>query len=116
MHFETKEAAYDFLLAQKGIEDPAVIVLGEEYIIGRWESVGALLPNLYICRVGKVAIRVFGRGPNLDSAMADALESLTRYPTKREHDASKSLLSGMQQRDGNQRGGIPVVSEPLAEK
>ena len=71
----TQADVYDWLLAQKILE-PAVMQLGDRFIVGRWVDAFEELPNKYICRIGKVAILVLGEGDTLEAAHAAAKERL----------------------------------------
>lgn len=73
----TKEEVYDWLLSER-IREPAVLVLGERHIVGRWEEAANIEPTGYICRAGRIAIVVLGWGDNWSNALEAAKAHLAR--------------------------------------
>ncbi len=63
----TQADLYDWLLTQ-GVQEPAVIMMGERCVCGRWEQIGEQLPSGYMMRSGRVAVQVLGEGATWDDA------------------------------------------------
>jgi len=64
----TPEEIYEWLL-ERGVKEPAVLTLGSRHVIGRWEGVGEVLANGFVCRAGNVAIMVLGEGESWTAAL-----------------------------------------------
>lgn len=71
----TQSEVYDALLAL-GVREPAVIMLGDRCVCGRWESIGEELPNGYMMRTGRVAVQVIGEGASWSEAYSAACTRL----------------------------------------
>jgi hypothetical protein len=88
------EDLYDWLL-ENGVREPAVLHLGEQWFVGRWESVGEALvpsgvpakpgerPKLFVTRAGRLAVQVIGEGATLEEAFEAAKARLQAPPTPR---------------------------------
>ncbi len=67
----TQTDLYDWLLSI-GVREPAVIMLGDRCVCGRWEQIGEQLPSGYMMRSGRVAVQVLGEGATWEAAQAAA--------------------------------------------
>lgn len=57
----TQEQIFDWLVT-KSVAEPAVLQMGDRFIVGRWETMSVKVPNGYILRTGRVAVHVLGEG------------------------------------------------------
>ncbi len=70
---------YDWLI-ERGVKDPAVMVLGSRHIIGRWERVGEIAEGGGILHAGNVAIVVLGEADAWKRALEQAKVRLDESP------------------------------------
>ncbi len=57
----TQAEIYGWLMT-KNIAEPAVLQMGDRFVVGRWESISEKLPSGYMLRSGRVAVYVLGEG------------------------------------------------------
>ncbi len=66
---------YDWLLTH-GVKEPAVVMMGDRCVCGRWEQIGEELPNGYMIRSGRLAVQVLGEGKSWAEAREMARQRL----------------------------------------
>ncbi len=84
-----RTAIYDMLL-KAGIEDPAVLVLGQRHILGRWDRTSEVTDRGLILRGKTKAIRVIAEGKTWKEAVKQVNERIAHY----KNDKPPSKLNG----------------------
>lgn len=63
----TQAEIYDWLI-KNNVAEPAVLQMGDRFVVGRWVDMNEKVPNGYILRSGRLAVVVLGEGDTLEAA------------------------------------------------